>query len=155
MESSDFSPASKCMRSLTETLIAVNDILQGFDGFFALKNLNGEYFFVNGQLAQSAGRVVGDMIGKTDRELWPETVAEEILKQDRLVLNGNAPFVEYSNRFELNGVQHDYHVIKCVIRFASGEPFCICNISSPLAGADKLRTVHDKVVTIFTLPAGA
>ncbi len=141
------------MRNLADTLIAINEILQDFDGYFALKNLKGEYFFVNAELAKSAGRAVGDMIGKTDAELWPKNVAETIRDQDQRVLSEQVPYVEYSNTFELNGVTHDYHVIKCVIRFASGEPFCFCNISSSIATADKLRGMHEKVVQLFTLPA--
>lgn len=140
------------MSNLANTLIAVNEILQGFDGYFALKNLKGEYFFVNSHLAKTAGRAVGDLVGKTDRDLWPAEVAEQIIKQDQIVINGELPYVEYSNRFVLNGMMHDYHVIKFVIRFASGEPFCICNISSSLADADKLHGMHERVVKIFTLP---
>ncbi|MFH1983154.1 MAG: response regulator [Pseudomonadota bacterium] len=54
-----------------------------------IKDAQGRYIFINNAGQQFAGRPRDEIIGKTDRELWPADIAEQFIKNDHSVLEHN------------------------------------------------------------------
>jgi PAS domain S-box-containing protein/putative nucleotidyltransferase with HDIG domain len=50
-----------------------------------MKDAEGKYVFVNGLIEQLSSREPGEFVGKTDSELWPPEVAQQLQAMDRLV----------------------------------------------------------------------
>ncbi|MBL4603491.1 MAG: PAS domain S-box protein [Emcibacteraceae bacterium] len=53
-----------------------------------LKDKNGKYLMINEKGAQTVGLTVKDFIGKDDKEIFPEEIAEKVMQIDRNVFNG-------------------------------------------------------------------
>lgn len=50
-----------------------------------MKDMEGKYVFVNGLIEQLSSRKPGELVGKTDSELWPPEAAQQLQALDRLV----------------------------------------------------------------------
>jgi len=56
-----------------------------------MKNSKGEYIYVNKRFAELARSSVEEVIGKTDFDLFPKSVAAELVEHDKMMLKGNVP----------------------------------------------------------------
>ncbi len=102
---------SKITRDLTEEKAAtdrlVNEVrqLQALFGrshaVMFLKDVSGRYIRVNEQFEHSFGVTAKDVLGKTDRDMFPPDQADEFRKHDREVIESGVPLVfEESARYE-------------------------------------------------------
>jgi len=85
---------------LKETLLRQSAILNGIPDMAWLKDKDGRYVAVNEQFAQVAGKDIGDLIGKTDFDIWSETVAGIYRKDD-------IEIIENRERKHIEEVQSD------------------------------------------------
>jgi PAS domain S-box-containing protein len=71
---------------LKETLLQQTAILNSIPDMAWLKDKNGLYVAVNEQFSKKAGREIGDIIGKTDFEIWESGFASKYHKDDLEVM---------------------------------------------------------------------
>ncbi|MCP5380984.1 MAG: PAS domain-containing protein [Kordiimonadaceae bacterium] len=64
-------------------------IIEATPNAIYVKDEQGRYLMINEQGAKSVGLTVQDFIGKTDLEIFPEELANRVMKLDRRVLNGH------------------------------------------------------------------
>jgi len=56
-----------------------------------IKDDQGYYIFVNPYFSQLAARSIGQVIGKQDRHIWPQAIADVLVRNDKEVLKKNKP----------------------------------------------------------------
>ena len=69
--------------TLRENNTLLKSVLEAIPGVFFVKDSAGKYIVTNSNLAKSLGKSVIDVVGKTDRDLFPVEVASSILEKDR------------------------------------------------------------------------
>ncbi len=94
---------SKITRDLTDEKSATDHLIKEvqqlqavFDRSHAvmfMKDLSGKYIRVNGQFERSFGMKAGEILGKTDREIFPPDQANEFGQHDRKVIESRLPLV--------------------------------------------------------------
>src|SRR6185312_12442816 len=103
-------------------------LLESTADFIYMKDRQGRYVFVNPAAAKSVGKSVEDIIGKDDRELFPEEHARHIMEKDRQIMESGISEVFEETRAYSNGVRH-LHSSKNVCRDSSGVVIGIVGIS--------------------------
>ncbi len=58
---------------------------------FSIKGSDGVYLYANDALQKTTGKDLNDWLGKSDRDLWPSDVAEEIALNDLEVMKSKLP----------------------------------------------------------------
>ncbi len=76
-----------------------------------LKDTSGRYIRVNGQFEKSFGVKADDILGKTDREIFPPIQAKEFEENDRKVIESRVPLVFEETAWYRDG-QHTNLVVK-------------------------------------------
>jgi two-component system, cell cycle sensor histidine kinase and response regulator CckA len=113
---------------------AVQDSEARFRAIFAtvqdtifIKDRSFRYAQVNPAMERLFGRPAAEIVGKTDLELVGEAAAENIRKQDLMVLNGNV--VRGVHALSVQGVPITFHYIKAPLHDEAGEIVGICGIA--------------------------
>ena len=76
-----------------------------------LKDTSGRYIRVNGQFERSFGMKATDILGKTDREIFPPVQAKEFEQNDRKVIDARVPLV-FEETARYRDGQHTSLVVK-------------------------------------------
>ncbi len=71
----------------------LNSVLNGTTDAIYLKNSLGQYLLVNYAACQAVGKPEKDILGKTDKELFPLETSNLIHDQDAMVIKTNKPLV--------------------------------------------------------------
>jgi PAS domain S-box-containing protein len=82
----DISERKRMERSLREAEARQQAILNGTTDAIFLKDTAGRYLLINPAVAATFGRPADEIIGKTDQEIWPSEIAEQLMSTDRLVV---------------------------------------------------------------------
>jgi two-component system sensor kinase FixL len=82
---------SKTQVSLRESHATLAALIEGVAGGVYLKDAEGKYLLVNDAYACWAGREAGQLIGRTDREVLPERIAESHEREDARVISTSTP----------------------------------------------------------------
>ncbi|MCE3294976.1 MAG: sensory box histidine kinase [Crocinitomicaceae bacterium] len=138
------------MKPLAYTLIAIQDIANNFEGSFALKNAQGKYFYANDCWLKTLKREHGQLIGKTDNELFLPEHAAFLKKTDQQAFESNG-LLQYTNTLSIEGKEITYLALKWVIRHKTGDIFCYCTMGdlvekqeSVLAMQSRIREILEK-----------
>ncbi len=92
-----------------------------------LKDRNLKYTHVNPAMESLFGLPSSDLIGKTDRDLFGDSVLEEIQRADETVLRGRTVHEESTK--PVQGIPVTFDVVKVPIRDSSGTVVGICGIA--------------------------
>ncbi|WP_447977433.1 PAS domain S-box protein [Candidatus Nitrospira bockiana] len=86
-----------------------------------IKDEEGRHLYVNEPFARCFGKPVGDWIGKTDAELWPEDIARQFRETDRMVLQGDKPVELEEVAPAADGTLRHWLVLKFPFKDGSGK----------------------------------
>ncbi len=90
-----------------------------------IKDLEGHYIFCNPAFAALAGLPQGDILGRTDHDLWPEDIADLLRANDQHVLTTGQPlFVMEVMRTRTDGSPRYGQVSKFPL-MQNGKPFAL------------------------------
>jgi len=104
-------------------------ILQNANVAIFAKDLEGRYIFANPWVSQEVGLPLEQILGKTDADLLPIEVAEQLRVGDRLALEtGQA--VRSEEMIASPGGEHTYLAIKFPLMDSHGNPYAVCGIST-------------------------
>ncbi|MEF8974496.1 MAG: PAS domain-containing protein [Haloarcula sp.] len=84
-----------------------------------MKDDEGRYIFVNHGYREMAGLTDGEIVGRTDHELFPEEMADTVWANDRAVLQTGRP-IEVEERIVIDGEKRQYLSTKVPI-YDTGE----------------------------------
>ena len=114
--------ATEALKKSEEELKAIIDSAK--DVIF-VKDCDGVYLTVNAGMAKLFGVTKEQMVGKCDRDFFPEHMAKDIEAQDRLVLQGVERDEEVLRT--VNGVDYVFSLVKAPLRI-DGEVVGVCGI---------------------------
>src|SRR5688572_18027150 len=102
------------MKTLADTLNSLSRILLHFEGTFSLKNVRGEYFYVNPRWLKNVNKKKEEVLGKRDDQIFDKTTADFIQNKDAEALKKRC-CVEYTQHVKLPSLEGDFYVLKGVI----------------------------------------
>jgi PAS domain S-box-containing protein len=118
-------------QALRHSEVRLNAILDNSPAIITMKDVDGRYLFVNHQFERRLQLQRGEVVGRTDHQVFAPRLADmyrtndaEVLRQRAAItveepaLHGSDVFVYSSSKFPLLG--------------ADGEPYAICTISSDI-----------------------
>ncbi|MFH2036339.1 MAG: PAS domain S-box protein, partial [Candidatus Zixiibacteriota bacterium] len=106
-----------------------------------IKNRNLEYIQINPAVENLLGRSTGEIIGKSDIEIFGEEISRHIIEADTKVLAG-----EYFDEIEesvISGVKRYLHLIKVPIKSGNGEIIGLCGFARDIT---HLRAMEDELI---------
>jgi len=120
--------AEEALRSSEERLRA---ILDNSPAVIFLKDTRGRYLHVNGQFERQFRLIRRQVVGRTDREIFPRAQAALFQSHDRKVLREGVPLgFEETARYH-DGV-HTSIVSKFPLRDAKGKIYALCGIATDI-----------------------
>jgi len=114
--------------ALAQHRLVLETLLESTGDFIYMKDREGRYVFVNPAAAKSVGKSAEEIIGKDDRNLFPEEHARHIMEKDRQIMASGISEVFEETRAYADGVRH-LHSSKNVCRDSSGAVIGIVGIS--------------------------
>jgi PAS domain S-box-containing protein len=117
-----------------------------------IKQINGEYTFVNKQFENLFEEKNSNIIGKTDNEVFPGEIANSLRATDLEVVKSGKE-MEFEEVFPHNGELHTYLVIKFPIRDKDQKIYAIGGIATNISARKKsdieLKESETQSQTIF------
>ena len=92
----------------------LDGLVDNMPAYVFSKDRQGRYTYVNKMLGMLHNKPVGDIIGKTDAELFPAAAAEEFTKNDARVFDENRVLrILEKDLNAQTGIEHHYLSVKC------------------------------------------
>lgn len=106
-------------------------IMDNASAAITVKDLDGKYVLANRAFAQITGLSNARILGRTDRELFPDEVAAIYKEHDGEVLNGGKQVESEEEIFE-NGDKRAFISMRFPLRDAEDEIYAVCSISTEI-----------------------
>ncbi|HXI09710.1 MAG TPA: PAS domain S-box protein [Thermodesulfobacteriota bacterium] len=94
-----------------------------------MKDSEGRFVLMNRWYEKTFGVKSEDLIGRTDRDIFPKEIADGLRENDRKVIEGGVPVTLEESVVEPDGVEHTYITVKFPI---PGFPGSICGIATDI-----------------------
>jgi PAS domain S-box-containing protein len=115
-----------------------------------IKDLEGRYRLVNDAFADQLGMNREAVVGRTDEELQPRAVAEEVRENDRRAIEQRRA-VEVEESADWDGDERIYYSVKAPLLDDGGEPWGVCGVSSDITALkDNERELERKTERLET-----
>jgi PAS domain S-box-containing protein len=114
-------------------------ILDNSTAVIYLKDRAGKYILVNRRFEEQFHVQRGQAIGKTDRDLFPAYMADAFRANDRRVLKEDTS-LETEEIAPGAGGDHTYISVKFPLHDESGQPYCVCGISTDITARKVAET---------------
>jgi PAS domain S-box-containing protein len=130
-------------RERTEHALQVSEgrlqaILDHSPAVIFLKNLRGRYLLVNRRFEKLFGLRREEIVGRTDRELFPREQAGAFSANDRAVLRAGGP-LEFEEVARYRDGIHVSIVSKFPLRNARGDVYALCGIATDITGRKRIE----------------
>ncbi|HTQ01509.1 MAG TPA: PAS domain S-box protein [Casimicrobiaceae bacterium] len=127
----DIAERTRVQRALEDSETRLQQILNNATAVVFVKDTEGRYLFANREFARVFDVSAVDILGKTDRECFPEATAQAFRSNDLRVLERNAP-MEFEEAVPLPDGVHTYLSIKFPLRNAGGVAYAVCGIATDI-----------------------
>jgi PAS domain S-box-containing protein len=115
-----------------------------------IKDLEGRYRLVNDAFADHLGMDREEVVGRTDEELQPQAVAEEVRENDRRAIEQRRA-IEVEESADWDGDERIYYSVKAPLLDDGGEPWGVCGVSSDITALkDNERELERKTERLET-----
>ncbi|MBE9531463.1 MAG: PAS domain-containing protein, partial [Proteobacteria bacterium] len=116
---------------LKESEAKLQSILDNTATIIYVKDLEGNYLFVNKRFEAIFGLTMKGLKGKTDYDIFPSHIANNFRDNDLKVLEAKAP-MEFDETALLDDELHSYISIKFPLNDNDGKPYAVCGISTDI-----------------------
>ena len=127
----DIAERARVQQELENSEARLQQILNNATAVVSVKDTDGRFLFVNRQWEHLFHHRQVDVVGKTESETFPQSMALELRANDRLVLERNAP-MEFEETARLDDGVHTYISIKFPLYDANGIAYAVCGISTDI-----------------------
>ncbi len=107
----DITKAKHTAKALEESVSRFNTFMDNLPALAFIKDVDGKYIYLNRAVESFYNQTVEQRVGKTDHELWPKTIATEIIENDRRVLTEGKVF-RVEEAVEIDGKAQHHLVVK-------------------------------------------
>ena len=131
-------------------------IIDNTDAIIYLKNLNLQYISMNRKLREIVGLAAPEVAGLTDRDMFPEVVAEAIRANDRRVL-ADGMAIECEEVIPLADGPHTYVSLKFPLLDPAGLLYAVGGVSTditPLKEAQRRAVQAERLAAVGQMIAG-
>jgi diguanylate cyclase (GGDEF)-like protein/PAS domain S-box-containing protein len=149
--STDITEQRRAVEALIERNDLLTTILANVDAAIYLKDQQGRYLYANGPVLALYGRTLGDLIGRTDRELMPPEIAARVAEYDAAVLAGDGNDVREETIIGADGCKHHFRSRKVALQLP-GQPMCLIGFSTEITELRGLRSrlEHERITDSLT-----
>jgi PAS domain S-box-containing protein len=147
--------ASMTARDITERKRAEEALRAGEDrlraivdnttAFIYVKDLQGKYILMNRRGLTTLGLDWEQVQGKTDREIFPQEMADAYVENDRKVLEGRIALQSEDPGIEADG-RHTYLTVKFPLCDADGTAYAICGISTDITDLKRVEEEREQLL---------
>ncbi|MBI5587318.1 MAG: PAS domain S-box protein [Deltaproteobacteria bacterium] len=109
----------------------LNAIIDNATAVIFMKDPEGRFIVMNRWYEKTFGIKSGDLLGKTDYDIFPKETADRLRENDRRVVYGGVPVSMEEEVIEPDGLKHTYITVKFPI---PGFPGAICGIATDITG---------------------
>jgi len=117
--------------ALRENQELLKGIVDNSMALIYVKDLEGRFLLVNRRLSEVLGRDRGNLLGKTDFDLFPRTQAAAYRDVDQRVLTEGLPVEAEEFAMGADGL-HTYLSVKAPLFDPNGKPYGMCGISTDI-----------------------
>lgn len=143
----DVTVQKKSEEMLKETLLQQSAILNSIPDMAWLKNKNGEYVAVNEQFIKTAGKGIGDILGKTDLEIWDREFAEIYRRDDDDVIQKGRRKHTEELQMDSMGRRYWVEIIKTPILNDKGEVVGTVGIGREITERKNAELERENLIT--------
>ena len=116
----DITARKRAERRLRDSELLYHSLVESLSHNIFRKDLEGRFTFVNSTFAQTLGRPVEEIIGYTDRDFFPEVLAEAYQADDRQVTRTRLPMEKVERHRKADGTSLYVHVLKSPLQDLHG-----------------------------------
>lgn len=128
----DVTERNRMIGELRDSESNLNSIMENSPNVISLKDINGNFIFVNRMFEQVFGVSRDDIVSGNDYDLFPSEVANIIRKGDRQVLETGKQ-MRFEETLFAGSSPHAYLTIKFPIESDAGEPIAICSMATDIS----------------------
>ncbi len=114
-----------------ESHARLQDVLDHTKAVIFVKDTDGRYVFANRELERVVRMPAESIVGHTDHELWPASVAEHFRANDAQVLQQRTA-IEFEVTAEVARQRRTFLSFKFPLYRADGEPYAVCGIATDI-----------------------
>ena len=138
------------LRTNEEQLRAITD---NASTLICLKDLAGKYIHINRQFERVFHVSNATILGKSDYEIFPRSIADMSIKYDEMVLS-SGELIEIEEVIPHDDGMHTYISVKFPIRHDSGEIYAVCSMSTDISERKQAEEDLRIAATIFESQEG-
>ena len=116
-------------KALSQSRLLLQSIMDYAPMLISAKDLEGNLIMVNKKFEVLDGPSPEEFIGKNVFDLFPKEIAEELWRNDRLVVKTDRPVEAEEKVYHKDGTLHQYNTIKFPLYDNDGKAFAVCAIS--------------------------
>ncbi|TAF13563.1 MAG: PAS domain S-box protein, partial [Nostocales cyanobacterium] len=116
---------------LKDTQQRLQAILDNLPAFLYVLDTNNRYLLINKQFEKIFHIRQEQIIGKSIRDIWPQQIAEQFIKNNSQVINGGLP-IEIEELVPHQDVLHTHLSIKFPLKNKDGVNYAFCGISTDI-----------------------
>lgn len=136
---------SKMDEQMLLELLSLRAVVNSIGAYIFSKDTQGRYTYANQLTCELFGMSLESIIGRQDTEFFELTISNDILKNDRRVLEGGETVVtEEQNMVKLSGELHYYQTVKTPVRDQMGRIVGMCGISTDITESKKLKAALER-----------
>lgn len=119
------------LEEMQSTDAIVQSILNNTPSVIYIKNRAGRYQLVNRAYAKFSNKTRGEIIGKTDHDLFPPEIADKLRLNDLRVMDGDQA-IEVDEQLPHEEGLHDYLSVKFPLHGPDKRVYAVCGISTDI-----------------------
>jgi PAS domain S-box-containing protein len=133
---------------------SMEQILEHTSAVVFAKDASGRYLFVNREFERLAGTPAAELVGRTDREIFPPEVAERFRRNDHRVLT-EARTIEFEESVESEGRLRTYLSVKFPLSEPGARPYAVCGIATDITGRKRTEEALRRAALAVSGATGA
>jgi hypothetical protein len=142
------------MINLATSLVTFQEMSQTLNVGMALENMHGEYFYLNDCWPKFSGALTGEKgFVRNSADIYPAEIKERMKQAEPEILRRKVPvghIIEGNSESEST----THFVLKFLINYSSGEPFCFCTLAQRVENSEQVNTLIKKVKEVLKIDDG-
>lgn len=142
--------------AIRENKELLQSIIDNTTSVIYLKDIEGRFILVNRRFENLFNITKEKVIGKTDYDIWPKTIADKFRENDRKVLKAGGPLEVEEFAPHMDGI-HTYITVKFLLYDNNGVSYAVGGISTDITerrrADDEIQKIH-KLESIGILAGG-